>query len=143
MDFATLYSCKYQNEVQSALCSRANVTLLTATITQNGQTKSFLICSDVKDKDKNTVFACILYIYDCIIKPSHNDVEDDIIYTDGPSNEFKNKYMVHLLKILSQKFNKKYSWKYFATSHGKGAIDGIGGNAKSLVRRKVMCKCLW
>ena len=140
MDFAMSYSCEYQNEVQSALWSRANVTLLTATITKNGQTRSLLICSDVKEKDKNTVFACILYIYDCIIKPSLNDVEEDVIWTDGPSSEFKNKYMVHLLRILSEKFNKKFSWKYFATSHGKGAVDGIGGNAKSLVRKKVMSK---
>ena len=31
-------------------------------------------------------------------------------------------------------------WKYFATSHGKGVVDGIGGRAKSLVRQKIMTK---
>ena len=31
-------------------------------------------------------------------------------------------------------------WQYFATSHGKGVVDGIGGSAKSLVRQKVMSK---
>lgn len=31
-----------------------------------------------------------------------------------------------------------FFWKYFATSHGKGVIDGIGGNIKRLVREKMM-----
>ena len=31
-------------------------------------------------------------------------------------------------------------WQYFATSHGKGIVDGIGGAAKSCVRRRVMRK---
>jgi len=56
MDFAMSYSCEYQNEVQSALWSRANVTLLTATITENGQTRSLLICSDVKRRTRTLSF---------------------------------------------------------------------------------------
>jgi len=35
---------------------------------------------------------------------------------------------------------KNNKWKYFATSHGKGIVDGVAGNAKSLVRREVMSK---
>ena len=37
---------------------------------------------------------------------------------------------------MTQKVNGTISWKYFSTSHGKGAVDGIGGHAKSIVRRK-------
>lgn len=48
--------------------------------------------------------------------------------------------MDHLLRILSQKFNKRFRWKYFATSHGKGAVDGIGGNANGLVHKTIMSK---
>ena len=40
--------------------------------------------------------------------------------------------------MLTKKFQCKVSWKYFATSHGKGVVDGIGGSAKSLVRKRVM-----
>ena len=60
-----------------------------------------------------------------------------IIYTDGPSSEFKNRYIVKLVSMLSKKFQCKVSWKYFATSHGKGA-DRISRSAKSLVRKRVM-----
>lgn len=41
-----------------------------------------------------------------------------------------------ILYNLSQKYQKDFSWKYFATSHGKGVVDGVGGRAKSLVREK-------
>ena len=43
-----------------------------------------------------------------------------------------------ILYNLSQKYQKDFSWKYFATSHGKGVVDGVGGRAKSLVREKWM-----
>ena len=33
----------------------------------------------------------------------------------------------------SVRSKKVFSWKYFATSHGKGVVDGIGGKAKALV----------
>ena len=36
--------------------------------------------------------------------------------------------------------NTGMSWKCFATSHGKGVVDGIGGRSKSLVRQAVMSK---
>ena len=45
-----------------------------------------------------------------------------------------------ILYDLAQKFQKDFSWKYFATSHGKGVVDGVGGRAKSLVRQKSMSK---
>ena len=41
---------------------------------------------------------------------------------------------------MTQKVNGTISYKYFATSHGKGVVDGIGGPAESVVRWKVMSK---
>lgn len=67
--------------------------------------------------------------------------EVDVIWSNGPSSEFKNRFMVKLLKVLSAKYSRPFHWKYFATSHGKGVVDGIGGSAKSLVRQRVMSCC--
>ena len=48
------------------------------------------------------------------------------------------------LKVNSQDcftyFQKNFQWKYFATAHGKGVVDGVGRRVKSLVRMKVMSK---
>lgn len=33
---------------------------------------------------------------------------------------------------------EKLQWSFFATSHGKGAVDGVGGSIKRLVHREVL-----
>ena len=131
IDFAVSYSCEYQNEIQSALWSRESVTLFTAAMT----CKTFLIVSESRDKGKDTVAVFIDFLYNHF---GATDAMEDITWSDGPTSEFKNKYMVKFLQSLSQKHNQQFSWKYVATSHGKGIVDGVGGRAKSLVCSKVM-----
>ena len=69
-----------------------------------------------------------------------DEIKEEIIWSDGPANEFKNQYMITFLKYLADNFQKKFTWKYFATSHGKGVCDGVGGRIKSLVRLAVTSK---
>lgn len=142
MDFAMNFSCEYQNEVQSALWSRGSVTLFTAAAMHKGSCQTYLICSDTKEKEKNTVAAFVNHLYDKELVPDSPVMQgtEEVIWTDGPSSEFKNRFMASLLKELSVKYNKTFTWKYFATSHGKGVVDGVGGRAKSLVRSAVMSK---
>lgn len=137
VDFAMSYSCSYQNEIQSALWSRASVMLFTAAAFINGTCKTFVLCSDARNKDKDTVYVMLMKLYEMLNAEQVNIIEE-IIWSDGPASEFKNKYMVQVLKILAKKYNTKFSWKYFATSHGKGVVDGVGGNIKRLVRQKSM-----
>ena len=35
-------------------------------------------------------------------------------------------------------YGKEFAWKFFATSHGKGVVDGVGGSLKSYMRRRVL-----
>ena len=53
------------------------------------------------------------------------------IFSDGPSSQFKNKYIVNFLHKLNQTID--IQWNFFATSHGKGVVDGVGGTIKRLV----------
>ena len=61
---------------------------------------TFLICSDTKDKGKNSVYAFLMILHDIIIKINDLSI-NEIIYIDRPPPEFKNKYMSRLLYILS------------------------------------------
>ena len=134
--FTMAYNCDYQNEVQSALWFWKCINLFTAALYSKSQVcQPFLIITDSQDKGKNSVFTFINALTN-YIQFEKGDML--IIYTDGPSSEFKNRYIVKLVSILSKKFQCKVSWKYFATWHGKGVVDGIGGSAKSLVRKRVM-----
>ena len=44
--------------------------------------------------------------------------------------------MVAAVRLLERKFKKGIVWNYFATSHGKGPVDGIGGALKQTVWNK-------
>ena len=67
-----------------------------------------------------------------------SEIQREIVWSDGPSWEFKNQFMQQLIEDLSLQYKKKINWKFSATSHGKGVVDGIDGNVKSNVRPKVM-----
>lgn len=130
-----------QNEIQSALWSRENVTLFTSALFENNKkTKCFLIVSDTKDKSKLSVSSFILKLLE-IIQFKANKPKF-IIWSDGPSSEFKNKFICYFLFLLS-KMQKRFSgfeWKYSATSHGKGVVDSVSGTAKSRVYAEVKAR---
>ena len=52
----------------------------------------------------------------------------------------KNKYTIKILWRLTEKYNKLFSRKCFTTSHGKGIVDGVGGNCTFIVRQKTLSK---
>ena len=100
------YSCKYQNEIQSALWSRESVMLFTTAMTYKTECKTFLIVSDSRDKGKDMVAVLIDFLY------NHFGVTEgmeDIIWSDGPTSEFKNKYMAKFIQSLNQKYNQQFS----------------------------------
>lgn len=62
------------------------------------------------------------------------------VWSDGPSSQFKNKYIAAIIHHLEQKFGIQIIWNYFATSHGKGCVDGIGATVKSVVRSHIKAR---
>ena len=48
--------------------------------------------------------------------------------------------MMKLLHHVSKQHSVKFTWDYFATGHGKGMVDGIGGVAKHMVQQQVLSK---
>ena len=59
------------------------------------------------------------------------------IWSDGPSSQFKNRCIGVLLIWMAKNFSLSIDWNYFATSHGKGPVDGIGGNVKRFAEKIV------
>lgn len=51
-------------------------------------------------------------------------------FSDGAGSQYKNKYNLINLTKHEDDFNVKADWNFFATSHGKGACDGLGGTIK-------------
>lgn len=66
-----------------------------------------------------------------------NKIKRIRLWTDGPSNQFKNKYMAATIKTFEAKFRKKIIWNYHATAHGKSCVDGIGAVTKNKIKRLI------
>ena len=107
----------------------------------DGTCKTFLICSDSKQKNKDTIAAFLFHLYDHHIPPTKG-IDFEVIWSDGLSSEFKNRYTMHLMKIVSIRCKTQFAWKYLATSYGKGIVNWIGRRPKSLVWQKMMRKYL-
>ncbi len=90
----------------------------------------------VADNTKHTKNEIGCYLYKTILKlpPTAKTLK---IWSDGPNNQFKNKYTAALLKFFENYFQIKIFWNFFATSHGKGCVDGIGAVVKNRVKRLV------
>lgn len=62
-----------------------------------------------------------------------------IVWSDGPCSQFKNRYIAKALKHITEMYHlSSMEWAFFATAHGKGPVDGLGGSAKRLVRKAVL-----
>ena len=44
------------------------------------------------------------------------------------TNDYKNKLMCLLVERLSTVYKKPFSWKFSATFHRKGMVDGVKGH---------------
>ena len=58
------------------------------------------------------------------------------LWSDGPASQFKKRFMGE----MSRKHQVGLNWNFTATSHGKGAIDGLGGTLKRIVWHRVKAR---
>lgn len=136
VDFAENFICEAQDEVQSAHWNQRQLTLFTSATFYQNQIFSKVFVSNNLNHTKETI---VPYLYKLIteLPPAIKIVK---IWSDGPSSQFKNKYVAAIISKFEIKFDKKIYWNYFATSHGKGCVDGIGATAKNIVRKQVLAR---
>lgn len=136
IDFAENFSLISQDEIQSAHWSHQQVTLFTACVWTGTATTSYTIVSDDISHQKLSIKVFMYKLVEDILKrfPS---LEKLLIFSDGPSSQFKNKYTASLLCSLQNDFKIDCDWLFFATSHGKGSVDAIGGAIKHRVWIKI------
>ena len=135
MPWLTNVNCK--KETMGALWKRGSVNLFICVIYHKSEAKIIMFCTKYKGKDKFSTGLFLNMLYNDYIS-SNEHVTTKVIWSNGPSSEFKNKYMCFLIQELSKKYGKPFIWKFSATSHGKGIVDGVGGKVKLSVHKKVM-----
>ena len=141
VDFAENYTCRYQDDIQSAHWHQEQVTLFTVAVWTKGTggednvCESPVILSDEMAYDKKAVAVFMSQVIDNFVKKRNPDVKQVCVFSDEPSSQFKNKYMANFLQTLCKTVHVQ--WNFFATSHGKGVVDGIGGTDRHLVSNAV------
>ena len=141
VDFSENYACLHQDEPQTAHWSQEQVTIFPVAIwttSDDESQKSFsshALVTDDKSHDKKVVAIFMDRVIKRLISEKGTKIKHVHIFSDGPSSQFKNKYMVNFYQKL--RLNVELTWHFFATSHGKGVVDGIGGTVKRVVWRAV------
>lgn len=133
IDFAENYALISQDEIQSAHWSHAQVTLFTCCIWTTNKLHSLVIVSDELSHNKYTVHLFLQKIFEYIKSVSDN-ITFLSIFSDNCAAQFKNRYVMASMNALKAEYGFNHlEWNFFAASHGKGAVDGIGGSVKRSV----------
>lgn len=134
--FAENYTCISQDEIQRAHWSNTLVTIFTCVAWfNNGGKKCFALVSDDLSHDKHCIWVFLRSIIGDL--KENYGIEDVTVFSDGASSQFKNKYTLTNLCYFEKDFDVSGEWCFFATSHGKGAVDGVGGTVKRAVWEQV------
>lgn len=88
------------------------------------------------DNTSHTKFEIACYLFN-IISKMPTTVKTLKIWSDGPNNQFKNRFTAAIIKLFEDYRKIKIFWNFFATAHGKGSVDGIGAVVKNRVKRLV------
>jgi hypothetical protein len=139
VDFSQNFTCKYQDEVQAANWDHEQVTIFPIVIwtNVNGERKceSHVIVSDDLAHEKTSIAVFVNTAVEKFILQSHKNIEQIFVFSDGPRSQFRNKFMSHFLGKMSK--NVFLQWNFFAASHGKGPVDGVGGTVKRVVWKAI------
>ena len=131
VEFAENYSCVFQDKVQSARWNQKQLPIFTARLwTWSNHLMSFAVVSDSTVHNKETALA---YLQEVLHAAELSGMKELKIWSDVPSSQLKNHYITYCLPLISTAYHCHCSWNCFATSHGKGPVDGVGGELKQII----------
>lgn len=142
-DFAENYSCVVQNEVQGYHWTNEQVTIhpfVAYYRDQTGELKSVSYAS-VTDHKKHMTSTFHAFQKKFVPFLTRKMAEDNITlnklfyFSDGASAQYKNKKNILNICLHEKDFKIKIEWHFFASCHGKGPCDGVGGCLKRYAAR--------
>lgn len=137
-DFAENYAFVVQNAASGFHWNNDQATIYTVVIyykiDKQLTHKSLVIVSDCLSHDAIAVHLYSEITIDWINFLSSN-AKKIYFFSDGALQQYKNyKNFVNLSKY-EQAYKVKVEWNFFATTHGKGPCDGLGGTVKRMAAR--------
>ena len=138
-DFAENYTFVVQDEIQSFHYEKSQCTVHPFALyyNDNGTVKerSFCFISPSTGHSAAMVHAFIKKLIPDlkIFLPRLSKIH---YFSDGASQQYKNKFNLINVYFHDKDFQVACEWHFFASYHGKGVCDGIGGSVKMTVMRE-------
>ena len=138
-DFSENYGFVVQDASQSFHWTNDQVTLhpFVVYFTDNGnnlQHLNFVVISDHLIHDTVAVY-CFQRKLHTYLAETCSEVRKVFYFLDGSSAQYKNGKNFANLTCHRQDFSSDAEWHFFATAHGKGPCDGLGGTVKRLAAK--------
>ena len=146
-DFSENAEIQEQDEIQSAHWYHLTCTVFTAVAWINGMTISFGVISDYLNHDKYFSVVALFQILKKL-QEKFGTIPRINLFSDGAAQHFKQRFFLNGVTLIPEFLGMSrdevdITYNLFATSHGKGAVDGVGGSIKrsvmsTVVSRKVL-----
>lgn len=96
--------------------------------------RSLVIISDNNNHDSVAVYVYLKIVID-FIKELVPNAAKVFYFSDGAPQQFKNYKNFVNIYYHKEDFDLETEWHFFATAHGKGPCDGVGGTVKRKAAR--------
>ena len=135
VDYAESFPTLWQDEVQSAHWNKNQATVFVSVVGCQDTSKSAVAVSDnlSHSKDSVTVFTDKL-----ISELINSSVKVSQLWSNGPSSQYKNRFIAAAIHWFEEKWVIKLCWNFFASFYGNGLLHGIGGTIKRIATQKVI-----
>lgn len=138
-DFSENYSFVLQDEIQSYhwTSNQATVHPFVIYYKQDNELKfyNFVVISNCLEHNTTAVYLFQTKLIEFLKGKLNNSVKKIFYFSDGCSEQYKNRKNFSNLAHHFQDFGIIAEWHCFATSHGKGPCDGLGGTVKRMAAR--------
>lgn len=136
IDFSEKFAVKFQDEAQSAYYNQRQILIFTCCAWSAQKTRCMTVLSNFVKQNKFSVARCLAVIVENL-KKNIPCIKHLLVFSVGAGSQFKNKFTLSNLVYAEEDYNLKVSWAFSATTHGKGAIDGIGTTLKRFHRNAI------
>ena len=138
-DFSENYAFIIQDSAQGFHWNNAQATIHPfVAYCKEGNTEkhlSFVVISECLHHDTVAVHLFQRHLIDFLMIALAQPPEKIIYFSDGAASQYKNRKNFINLCYHYDDFRVAAEWHFSATSHGKGACDGLGGTIKRLAAR--------
>lgn len=140
LDFSENYSFHVQDAIQSQHWNKDQASLHVYVIYYKENNKlhnlNFVVFSEYENHDASGVHLYNMKMIQFLKKKfGSTKVKKVYYFSDGAGSQYKNRFNFLNLLYHEIDFGVKAEWHFFATAHGKGACDGVGGCVKKSAYR--------